>query len=46
MYEVTCLNENGDKFSKTFDSYYQYEKYLNKVKHSKKLTLLSYGKIY
>lgn len=45
MYEITMLNSNGEKFSKTFDSYYLYNKYLQKVKHSKKVTVLSYGKI-
>ncbi len=46
MYEITMLNENGEKFSKTFTSEYQYNKFLQKVKRSKKLTLLSYGRIY
>lgn len=46
MYEVTMLNENGEKFSKTFDSKYLYNKFLQKVKRSEKITLLSYGRVY
>lgn len=43
MFEVVMLNEKGEKFSKFFNSYYLYEKFLNKVKRSKKLQLVSYG---
>lgn len=45
MYEIIMLNEFGEKFTKTFDSEYLFNKFLNKVKHSKKITILSYGKI-
>lgn len=45
MYEIIMINEFGEKFTKTFDSEYQFNQYLNKAKHSKKLTILSYGKI-
>lgn len=45
MFKVICINDKGEKFSKEFDSFYLYEKYLNKVKRSKKLTLVSYGRV-
>lgn len=45
MYEITLINENGKRFTKTFDSYYLYNKALIKYKHSKKLVVVSYGKI-
>lgn len=45
MYEIIMLNEFGEKFTKTFSSEYLFNKFLNKVKHSKKITILSYGKI-
>lgn len=45
MYEIILLNNNGDKFTKTFNSEYLYNKFLNKAKYSKELTILSYGKI-
>lgn len=43
MFEVILLNEKGEKFTKKFDSYYLYQKFLNKVKRSKKLVLIGYG---
>ena len=46
MYEVVLLNENGQKFSKEFNSEYLFNKFLNKAKRSKKLTIISYGKKY
>lgn len=47
MWEIMLLNNaTGEKFNKTFDSEYFYNKYLNKVKRSKKLTVLSYGRVY
>lgn len=45
MYEIIMINKNGEKFNKVFYSEYQFNQYLSKVKHSKKLTILSYGKI-
>lgn len=45
MYEIIMLNEAGEKFTKKFDSEYLFNKFLNKAKHSKKITILSYGKI-
>ena len=45
MYEIILLNEKKQKFKKTFTSFYLYNKFLQKIKYSKKLTLLSYGKI-
>ena len=43
MYEIVMINENGERFIKKYDSYYLYEKALNKYKHSKKLIIVSYG---
>ena len=40
MYTVHLLGKNGD-FRKVFDSEYLLRIFLNKVKYSKKLTLLS-----
>lgn len=45
MFEIVLLNKNGEKFSKKFESYYLFEKFLNKVKHSKNLTLVSFGRV-
>lgn len=45
MYEVILLNERGYKFSKYFDSEYLYRKFLNKVKRSYELTVISYGRV-
>lgn len=45
MYEIKLLNDVGKSFSKFFDSEYKYNKFLQKVKHSKKLKILSYGRI-
>lgn len=45
MYEIVLLNKNGEKFSKIFYSEYLYNKFLRKVKYSKTLTLISYGRI-
>lgn len=46
MYEIKLLNEVGKSFSKFFDSEYKYNKFLQKIKHNKKLKILSYGKVY
>lgn len=46
MYEIILLNKNGEKFSKNFNSEYLFRKFLNKIKKSKTLTLISYGKIF
>lgn len=46
MYEIVMLNNAGKKFSKTFNSEYLYNKFLNKVKRSKELTLVYYGRCY
>lgn len=45
MYEIILLNKNGERFTKKFNSKYLYNKYLNKAKYSKTLTILSYGRI-
>lgn len=44
MYRIILLNKNGEKFIKTFNSEYLYNKFLNKIKYSKTLTILSCGK--
>lgn len=45
MFEIVLLNKKGEKFSKKFDSQYLYENFLNKVKYSKTLKILSFGRI-
>lgn len=45
MYEIKLLNETGKSFTKTYISYYLYNKDLIKFKHSKKLKILSYGEV-
>lgn len=45
MYEIVLLNKNGEKFSKFFNSEYLYNNFLRKAKHSKILTVVSYGRI-
>lgn len=42
MYEVFLINEKGEKFSKTFESEFLFKKFMNKVKYSKKLKVISY----
>lgn len=44
MFYVTLLNEKGVKFEKQFKEYYHWKKFLNKVKYSKKLTIISQWK--
>ena len=44
MYQVILLNKAGTKFEKHFESEYLWNKFLNKAKHSKTLTILYYGK--
>lgn len=46
MYEIILKNENGQVFKKQFDSPYLFKNFLNKVKYSKKLTLISWWKLY
>ena len=46
MYEIWLLNEKGEKFKKEFTSEFLYKKFLNKAKRSKKLKVLSYGRLY
>ena len=45
MYEIVLLNETGKCFTKNYTSYYLYNKALQKFKHSKKLKIISYGKV-
>mgnify|MGYP001623752990 CR=1 FL=1 len=42
MYEVFLINEKGEKFSKIFESEFLFKKFINKVKYSKKLKVISY----
>lgn len=44
MYQVILLNKDGTKFEKYFTSKYLYDKFLNKAKRSKTLTILYHGK--
>ena len=46
MYEIILINEKGERFTKEFNSSYLFNKFLQKVKRSKKLTILGYGKKY
>lgn len=43
MFEIKLLNEYGKCFTKTYNSYYLYNKDLIKYKHSKNLKIVSYG---
>ena len=43
MYEIKLLNKDGKSFTKKYNSYYLFNKALNKYKHSKVLKILSYG---
>lgn len=45
MYEVVMLNQNGVRFTKGFSSEFLFNKFLNKAKRSKTITILSYGRI-
>lgn len=45
MFEIVLLNEKGEKFKKTFESYYFYNIFLNKAKRSKKLKIISFRRI-
>lgn len=45
MYEIVLLNKDGKKFSKIFYSEFLYNKFLNKIKRSKELIIISYGKM-
>lgn len=47
MYEIKLLNNKTNQtFKKIYSSFYLYQKALNKIRHSKKLTILSYGEHY
>ena len=46
MYEVVCINEKGERFKKEFYSEFLFNKFLNRAKRSKKITVVSYGKVY
>lgn len=42
MYEVVCLNEKNEKFSKYFYDRKEFNSFLNKCKYSKKIKVLSW----
>ena len=42
MFILTILDiTNNKKFEKTYNNYYEYKKFINKVKYSKKLKIIS-----
>lgn len=41
-YRVQFLNERGELVTKEFDSLYKCRLFVNKCKHSKRVTLVSY----
>lgn len=41
MYKVVFLNEKGIRITKEFQSPYLAEKFVNKIKHSKRCRLIS-----
>ena len=43
MYEIKLLNKDGKTFTKIYNSYYLWQKALNKYRHSKNLKIISYG---
>ena len=45
MYEINLLNKDGKRFVKQIDSEYKFNKFINKIKYSKNLILLSYRRI-
>lgn len=45
MFNVVFINENGEKVTKRFDSPVPCRKFVNKLKHSKRCTLISYPNI-
>ena len=45
MYEVVLLNDVGKKISKIFNSEYKFNNFIRKIKYSKKLKIISYGRI-
>ena len=47
MFEIKLLNvATNQVFTKKYDSYYFWQKALHKIKYSKKLKILSYGRMY
>lgn len=44
MFEIILINERGERFAKKYNSYFLYQKALNKYKHSKKIKIVSYGR--
>lgn len=45
MYEITLLNEKGEKFRKIYKTEYLFRKDLQKFKNSKRLTIVSVIKL-
>lgn len=44
MFEIVLMNNKGEKFTKKYESYYLWQKDLQKYKYSKKLKIISYGR--
>lgn len=44
MYYVTCIDENGKRFTKEFVSEFFYRQFLNKAKRSKKIAVVGHGR--
>ena len=42
MYIITLMNNKGQTFEKKFYSGFYFDRFLNKVKYSKRLKILSY----
>lgn len=45
MYEILLINEKGEKFKRTFYSEFLYAKFLNRAKRSRKIKVVSYGRV-
>lgn len=45
MYEISLINERGERFKKIFYSEFLYTKFLNRAKRSRKIKVTSYGRI-
>lgn len=41
MFHITAINQAGERFTKSFHNYREWEKQIQKIKHSKVLTFCS-----
>jgi len=47
MWTVDCYSYETDKeFTKTFDDYIKFKNFIRKCEYSKKIVVISYGRIY